>query len=289
MAWGDAAIDDWGITMVGSRMSGRESALPVPMTARRSRRPQRRRASRRSCATRPRSWRGSRPVFRMRLRIPSRRRGCSAPRADLRRHRRPRPRSNRRWTARGPYRPTPSLPATPRLSKRRGSSSPRAGRLPILPAPSLTRWKRWRKHRTRPPISPRGDRPGMDGTWPDPSLPRRRGEGPGRRNTRSSGNSAEGAWGSSTRPCTTGLNRLVALKMIRGGGQVPTTPARPVPDRGRGRRRAPPPQYLADLRHRRIRRLAVCGPRAARRGSLADRLAARPLPPSRRPNWWSRW
>ena len=38
--------------------------------------------------------------------------------------------------------------------------------------------------------------------------------------TRSWRSSARGGWGSSTRPGSVGLNRLVALKMIRGGSQA---------------------------------------------------------------------
>ena len=69
------------------------------------------------------------------------------------------------------------------------------------------------------------------------------------------------------------LNRLVALKMIRGR-VCRRDPDRPLQDRGGGGRHAPPPQYSADLRHRRIQRLAVCGTRAARRGE-PGRSAAR--------------
>ncbi len=54
-----------------------------------------------------------------------------------------------------------------------------------------------------------------------------------------------------------GLNRLVALKMIRGGSAGATGPCRPVPNRSRGGRPAPPSEHHPDLRNRRGRRLAV--------------------------------
>ena len=44
----------------------------------------------------------------------------------------------------------------------------------------------------------------------------------------------------------TGLNRRVAVKMIRGGSQAQARSLRPVPHRGRGRCPAPPPQHHSD-------------------------------------------
>ncbi len=48
-----------------------------------------------------------------------------------------------------------------------------------------------------------------------------------------------------------GLNRLVALKMIREDRQMRTGLRGPLPDRGRGGRAAPASQHHPDLRHRR--------------------------------------
>ena len=69
---------------------------------------------------------------------------------------------------------------------------------------------------------------------------------------------------------------------------MPTPTARPVHDRGRGRRPAPPSQHPADLRHRRGRRLPLCRARAARRRQ-PGRSAARErrCRRGRRPSWWS--
>ena len=55
----------------------------------------------------------------------------------------------------------------------------------------------------------------------------------------------------------TGLNRLVALKMIIGGSQAGDEATGPLPDRGRGGRPAPAPEHRADLRRRRSGRHAL--------------------------------
>ena len=99
------------------------------------------------------------------------------------------------------------------------------------------------------------------------------------------GSWAGAAWASSTRPGSAGLNRLVALKMIRGGSHARPEQLRPVPDRGRGGRPAPPPQHRPDLRDRRGRRPALLLAGAAR-GGQPRRPARRHAPagPRRRPS-----
>ena len=75
-----------------------------------------------------------------------------------------------------------------------------------------------------------------------------------------------------------GLNRLVALKMIRGSERRATRPARAHSDRGRGRRPAPPPEYRPDLRDWRGRRPSLPVAGVAGGGTLDDRLAGNPQP-----------
>ena len=64
----------------------------------------------------------------------------------------------------------------------------------------------------------------------------------------------------------TGLNRLVALKMIIGGQPCGEPSSGPLPDRGRGGRPAPAPEHRADLRRRRSGRHAVRIAGVSRRG-----------------------
>ena len=76
-----------------------------------------------------------------------------------------------------------------------------------------------------------------------------------------------------------GLNRLVALKMIRGGSQARPDHLVRFSSRGRGGRAAAAPQHPSDLRHRRRRtasRLSCSSCSTA--GTSSDRLAGTPQP-----------